>query len=98
MSKTLGLQKKTRFGQVITSDLLYGENPDTLEWRKMGVIGAEMEAYALYLNAARAGKNALCICTSVVNMVTNKDITAEERPKAIDDMILLALEIAVNVD
>ena len=98
LSKTLGLQKKTRFGQVITSDLLYGENPDTLEWRKMGVIGAEMEAYALYLNAARAGKNALCICTSVVNMVTNKDITAEERPKAIDDMILLALEIAVNVD
>ena len=85
-------------GQVITSDLLYGENPDTLEWKKMGVIGAEMEAYALYLNAQRAGRNALCICTSVVNMVTNQDITAEEKHKGVDDMILLALEIAANLD
>ena len=98
LSKTLGLDKKTRFGQVITSVLLYGENPDTLEWKKMGVIGAEMEAYALYLNAQRAGKNALCICTSVVNMVTNQDITDEEKHKGVDDMILLALEIAANLD
>ena len=98
MTKKLGLQNKTKFGQVITSDLLYGENPDTLEWKKMGVIGAEMECYALYLNAARAGKNALCICTNVINMITNNELKGEEKHKAVDDMILLALEIATNLD
>ena len=64
----------------------------------MGVIGVEMEAYGLYLNAARAGKNALAICSISDNMVTKQELTAEERTKSVDEMITLALEIAVELD
>ena len=97
-SKKLGFQDKTRFGQVLTSDLFYSDNPDTLEWTKMGVLGVEMEAYALYLNAARAGKNALCICSASNNLVTNQELTAEERTETLNDMIVLALETAISLD
>ena len=55
----LGLQDKTRFGKLLTTDVFYNDCPNTLDWIKMGVIGVEMKAYGLYLNAARAGKNAL---------------------------------------
>jgi purine-nucleoside phosphorylase len=98
ISKKLGIQDKTRFGQVISSDLFYSDCPDTLEWTKMGVLAVEMEAYALYLNAARAGKNALCICSVSNNIVTNQELTAEDRTEKLDDMILLALEMAASLD
>ena len=98
ISKKLGIQDKTRFGQVISSDLFYSDCPDTLEWTKMGVLGVEMEAYALYLNAARAGKNALCICSVSNNIVTNQELSAEDRTEKLDDMILLALEMAASLD
>ena len=98
MVNKLGLQDKTRFGQLFTTDVFYRDTNDTLQWTKMGVIGVEMEAYGLYLNAARAGKNALAICSISDNMVTKQELTAEERTKSVDEMITLALEIAVDLD
>ena len=98
MVNKLGLQDKTRFGQIFTTDVFYRDTNDTLKWTKMGVIGVEMEAYGLYLNAARAGKNALAICSISDNMVTKQELTAEERTKSVDEMITLALEIAVELD
>ena len=98
MVNKLGLQDKTRFGQLFTTDVFYRDTNDTLQWTKMGVIGVEMEAYGLYLNAARAGKNALAICSISDNMVTKQELTAEERTKSVDEMITLALEIAVELD
>ena len=96
--QTLGFKDKAKFGQVLSSDLFYGDCPDTLDWAKMGVLGVEMEAYGLYLNAARAGKHALTICSVSNNIVTQEELTAEERTKTVNDMIVLALEIAVNLD
>ena len=98
MVNKLGFQDKTRFGQIFTTDVFYRDTNDTLQWTKMGVIGVEMEAYGLYLNAARAGKNALAICSISDNMVTKQELTAEERTKSVDEMITLALEIAVELD
>ena len=98
MVNKLGFQDKTRFGQLFTTDVFYRDTNDTLQWTKMGVIGVEMEAYGLYLNAARAGKNALAICSISDNMVTKQELTAEERTKSVDEMITLALEIAVELD
>ena len=98
MVNKLGFQDKTRFGQLFTTDVFYRDTNDTLKWTKMGVIGVEMEAYGLYLNAARAGKNALAICSISDNMVTKQELTAEERTKSVDEMITLALEIAVELD
>ena len=94
----LGFQEKTRFGQLLTTDVFYGEGADTLEWTKVGVLAVEMEAYCLYLNAARAGKHALAICSISDNLVNKQLLTAEERTKSVNDMIKFALEIAAEID
>ena len=94
----MGFQDKVKFGQLFCHDAFYNEKGDSLDWAKVGCIGIEMESYALYLNAARAGKRALCICTVSDNMITKEGITAEERAKSLNDMIILALETAVSLD
>ena len=94
----LKLGDKVRFGQLLSTDVFYKDVPDTLDWVKMGVIGVEMEAYALYLNAARAGKKALSICSVSDNIVLHEELTAEERAKSVNDMIELALEVAISLE
>ena len=64
------------------------------KWQKMGVLAVEMEAAALYMNAARAGKNALAICTISDNPFTGEATTAEERQQNFTKMMEIALEIA----
>ena len=66
----------------------------TARWQKMGVLAVEMESAALYMNAARAGKNALCICTISDSLVTGEATTAEERQNSFTQMMQLALETA----
>ena len=48
------------------------------------------------MNAARAGKRALCICTVSDSLVTGEATTAEERQNSFTDMIRLALETAAE--
>ena len=67
-----------------------------MKWAKMGVLAVEMEAAALYMNAARAGKNALAICTVSDSLVTGEATTAEERQESFTDMVRLALDIAAR--
>ena len=97
-TKEMKFENKVRFGQLFSTDVFYKDKPDTLDWTKMGVIAVEMEAYALYLNAARAGKRALSICAVSDNIVSHQELTAEERSKSVNDMIELALEVAVSLE
>ncbi len=90
-------------GNILSSDRFYGDGeglPDWKQpvalWSKMGVLAVEMEAAALYMNAARAGKRALCICTVSDSLVTGEATTAEERQNSFTDMIRLALETAAE--
>ena len=62
----------------------------------MGVLAVEMEAAALYMNAARAGKHALAICTVSDHLITGEATTAEERQTSFTDMMRLALETAIS--
>jgi len=96
--RKLGFEDKVRFGQVFSTDVFYKDQPDTLDWTKMGCIAVEMESYALYLNAARAGKKALSINAVSDNLVSKLELTAEERAKSVNDMITYALEIANSID
>ena len=57
-----------------------------------------MEAYALYLNAARAGKKALCINAVSDNVVNHEVLSAEDRAKSVDDTIVFSLETAISLD
>ncbi|MDO4493095.1 MAG: purine-nucleoside phosphorylase [Clostridia bacterium] len=83
-----------KVGNILSSDVFYAEGKDTLEWQKMGILAAEMESAALYSNAARAGKKALCICT-ISDLITRPEATTpEQRQTAFNDMMRVALEIA----
>ncbi len=82
-------------GNILSSDTFYEDDPEAwLAWRKMGVLGVEMEAAALYLNAARCGKKALAIDTISDIIGTKEEATAEQRQTAFDQMIRVALAIA----
>ena len=81
-------------GNILSNDLFYSDASNSLAWQKMGVLAVEMESAALYMNAARAGKNALCICTISDSIVTGEATTAEERQNTFTQMMELALETA----
>lgn len=84
-------------GNVLSSDTFYDDADSALKWQKMNVLAIEMEAAALYMNAARLGKNALCILTISDSMVHPEQFTTpEERQKTFTDMMEIALETAVN--
>jgi purine-nucleoside phosphorylase len=85
-------------GNLLSSDVFYGDDPEkSKKWAKMGVLGVEMEAAGLYMNAARAGKKALAICTVSDSLVTGEATDAETRQKSFTDMIELALRVAKKV-
>ena len=81
-------------GAVFTSEAFYGENTETAALHKQNVMAVEMEAAALYLNAALTGKHALTICTISDHTLTGESLSAEERQSSFTDMIRLGLEIA----
>lgn len=83
-------------GNVLSSDTFYNEDAATATpaWQKMGILSIEMEAAALYANAARAGKSALCLLTVSDDVITGEGLSAEERQLGFANMIELALEIA----
>ena len=64
----------------------------------MGFLAVEIEAYGLYLNAAWEGKKALAICSISDNLISKEELSAEERSKSVNDMLLLSLEIAISLD
>ena len=84
-------------GNLFSSDTFYDDDPEASgKWGKLGVLAVEMEAAALYLNAARAGKRALAICTVSDHLLTGELTTAEERQNSFTQMMELALEVAVR--
>ena len=84
-------------GNLLSSDTFYDDDAEaTLAWAKMGVLAVEMEAAALYMNAARAGKNALAICTVSDSLVTGEATSARERQESFTHMMELALDLAID--
>ena len=92
-------------GNVNSSDVFYGDHagvPEGLDsvygLKKMGVMALEMEAAALYMNAARYGKRALCICTISDHVLKGVETTAEERQNSFTQMMKIALDVAVAME
>ncbi len=85
-------------GNLLSSDTFYGDNKDeTPNWQKMGVMAVEMEAAALYMNAARADKRALAICTISDSLVTGEVLSSAERQNTFTQMMEIALGTAVRI-
>ena len=87
------MKLNVKVGNVFTADTFYDDSPTLIEWQKMNVLAVEMEAAALYMNAARAGKNALCIVTISDCPFTGEAATADERQTSFTQMMELALEL-----
>lgn len=90
---------KFKVGNMLSSNVFYGEYDHSKDWAKMGVLGVEMESAALYCNASRLGKRALCICTVSDSFVyKDENTTSEERQTTFNDMIEIALETALLME
>ena len=86
--------KKTVVGNILSSDTFYSNDTTANDsWKKMGVIAVEMEAAALYMNAALLNKKALCILTISDHIYLDENLSAEERQLGFSNMIEIALDI-----
>lgn len=84
-------------GNLLSSDVFYNADPQfNKTWYDLGVLGVEMEAAALYMNAAAAGKRALAICTVSDHILRGESVDAEARRATFTDMMTVALEVAVK--
>lgn len=92
-------------GNIVSSDIFYNDDvhediigrPAFERWANMGVLATEMESAALFMNAARAGKKALSVCTISDSLVTGEAISADERQTSFHDMITLVLDTVVKI-
>ena len=84
---------KYHVGNVFSADIFYCEDERKANWTKMGVLADEMEAPSLYMNAARAGKKALVICTVSDHILTGEATTAEQRQNSFTNMMDVAFDI-----
>lgn len=90
---------KYHVGNIFSSDIFYDDDASVNERRlKLGILAIEMEAAGLYINAARAKKNALAICTVSDHIITGEAMTAAERQTTLTDMIKIALETAISLE
>lgn len=86
-----------KVGNVLSSDTFYDDNDQaTVSWQKMGVLAVEMEAAALYMNAARANKKALCLLTISDLPLKGENLSAEERQTSFTQMMEIALAVAIQ--
>ena len=84
---------KVHVGNVFSTDVFYHTDSHYYDkWAAMGCMVTEMEAAALYMNAARNHRRALAMLTVSDSLVTGEATTAEERQNTFLDMMKLALE------
>ncbi|GAF16399.1 LOW QUALITY PROTEIN: purine nucleoside phosphorylase [Bacillus sp. JCM 19046] len=82
-------------GNILSSDTFYNADKEANDkWRGMGILGIEMEAAALYMNAAEAGVNALCILTVSDHIYKQEETTSDERETSFTKMMEIALDLA----
>ncbi len=102
LNTAIGVAKEHKVGfhvgNVLSADTFYHPDPTFNErWVRMGVLAVEMEAAALYMNAAFAKKRALAILTVSDNLATGEATTAEERQNSFTQMMEVALDTAVKM-
>lgn len=99
MQKAINVAKEqgTRVvvGNILSSDPFYNADAAANDkWKEMGVLCVEMEAAALYMNAAKAGKRALCLLSISDHLYTGEELSSEERQIGFGKMMEIALELA----
>ena len=88
---------KMPVGNLYSADTFYDAADRNVRYQKMGVMAVEMEAAALYCNAAYTGKRALAICSISDNLVTGEELSPADRQTTFTNMMKIALETAVKM-
>lgn len=95
-AKEAGIPVKV--GNIVSGDVFYSDEAGSSDgWKKMGVLAAEMEAAALYMNAAKAGKRALTMCTVADHIYKGEHLSPMDRQIGFNSMIEIALEVAIDI-
>jgi purine-nucleoside phosphorylase len=91
-ARETGDEPGVHVGLVLSIDSFYHPQPEVRgRMADHGVLAVEMEASALYTQAARFGRRALTICTVADHIVTGEETTAEERQQTFSHMVEIAL-------
>lgn len=99
VDKAEEMNLNVKVGNILSSDVFYVDAEKKLKpWLEVGVLAVEMESVALYLNAARSKKNALCILTISDHVFGDAQLTAKERQEGTLEMAKLALETSASLE
>ena len=92
------IDAKYHVGNLLSSDIFYNANENAnKKWTDMGVLAVEMEAAALYMNAAYLGKRALAMCTISDHLLTGEALDADARQSSFTEMMEIALNTAIKI-
>lgn len=94
----VGLERglNLKVGNVFTADMFYNDNSELEKWAKYQILAIEMETAALYTLAAKFDRKALSVLTVSDHILTGEETTAEERQTTFNDMIVVALDAAIQ--
>ncbi|MCP1101532.1 purine-nucleoside phosphorylase [Aequitasia blattaphilus] len=94
VKKAKDMKVSVKVGNLVSSDVFYNADETVNKrWQKMGVLAVEMEAAALYMNAAWAKKKALCIASISDHLFKEDALTSQERETGFTQMMEIALDI-----
>jgi len=90
------LNMKLNYGSIFSSDVftVYANIDHIIEKipKHLNMLATEMEAFGLFHVANISGKEATCLVTVVDSPYEDKQVSAEDKQKNLNDMIILALE------
>lgn len=97
-STAINSNKKIIKGNIYCSDVFYEKEYDYKKRANdKGVLGIEMETFALFNNARKFGRRATAILTVSDLFFSMDKLTSDEREKELNEMIILALESCLKV-
>lgn len=86
---------KCHVGNIVSCDIFYDHDPNTWKrWASLGILGVEMEAYALYEKAASLKKKALALCTVTDSFLGGEKLSSAERQNGLSKMVKVAIMTA----
>ena len=96
VKKLIKLDDSIILGPIYSTPVFYCDKEYFEPCKKMGMLAIEMEAAALYANAAELHKDAICLLTISDIIGKEENMTPKEREETFTKMINLALELAIS--
>lgn len=96
VKQLIKLDDEVILGPIYSTPVFYCDDEYFAPCKKMGMLAIEMEAAALYANAAELHKDAICLLTISDIIGKEENMSSKEREETFTKMINLALELAIS--